>query len=107
MKSEGIHKLGYDSIMRCDADIRKDMYANIVLSGGSTMFSGFAERVHKEITHLVSSSTQVKVIAPPERKYSAWIGGSVFSSLSTFRNLWIAKHEYDESGSSIVHRKCF
>jgi actin-related protein len=107
MESEGIHKLGYDSIMKCDVDIRKDLYSNTVLSGGSTMFAGIAERVHKEITHLAPSSIKVKVVAPPERKYSVWIGGSILASLSTFQQMWITKQEYDESGPSIVHRKCF
>jgi actin-related protein len=106
-ESEGIHKLAYDSIMKCDVDIRKDLYSNTVLSGGSTMFIGIAERVHKEITHLAPSSIKVKVVAPPERKYSVWIGGSILASLSTFQQMWITKQEYDESGPSIVHRKCF
>jgi actin-related protein len=106
-ESEGIHKLGYDSIMKCDVDIRKDLYSNTVLSGGSTMFTGIAERIHKEITHLAPSSIKVKVVAPPERKYSVWIGGSILASLSTFQQMWITKQEYDESGPSIVHRKCF
>ena len=52
-------------------------------------------------------SLQVKIIAPPERKYSVWIGGSILASLSTFQQMWISKQEYDESGPSIVHRKCF
>ena len=49
---------------------------------------------------------QVKIVAPPERKYSVWIGGSILASLSTFQQMWISKQEYDESGPSIVHRKC-
>jgi actin len=50
------------------------------------------------------SSLQVKIVAPPERKYSVWIGGSILASLSTFQNLWCSKQEYDESGPGIVHR---
>jgi actin-related protein len=106
-ESEGIHKLAYDSIMKCDVDIRKDLYSNTVLSGGSTMFAGIAERIHKEITHLAPSSITVKVVAPPERKFSVWIGGSILASLSTFQQMWITKQEYTESGAGIVHRKCF
>ena len=83
------------------------MYANTVLSGGTTMFSGIAERMTKEITALAPSTMKIKVIAPPERKYSVWIGGSILASLSTFQQMWITKTEYDESGPSIVHRKCF
>merc|ERR1712057_97624 len=88
-------------------NIRKDLYANIVLSGGTTMYAGIADRMSKEITALAPASMKVKVIAPPERKYSVWIGGSILSSLSTFQQMWISKQEYDESGPSIVHRKCF
>ena len=103
----GIHEAIYNSIKKCDVDIRKDMYANIVLSGGSTMFPGIADRMQKEITAIAPNSMKVKVIAPPERKYFVWIGGSVLASLSTFQSMWISKEEYDESGPSIVHRKCF
>jgi len=106
LESDGIHKLVYESIMKCDVDIRKDLYANIVLSGGSTMYPGIQERMEKEIKGLAPPTMKIKVVAPPERKYSVWIGGSILSSLSTFENMWIKKEEYDESGPGIVHRKC-
>ncbi|XP_065584368.1 actin, cytoplasmic 1-like [Artemia franciscana] len=107
MESSGIHETTYNSIMKCDVDIRKDLYSSIVLSGGSTMYPSIADRIQKEITALAPSAMKIKVIAPPERKYSVWIGGSILASLSTFQDMWISKQEYDESGSSIVHRKCF
>jgi actin-related protein len=102
----GIHYATYNTIMQCDMDIHKMLYANIVLSGGTTMYPGFAERLKKEITTLAPSTTPVKIIAPPERKYSVWIGGSILASLSTFQEMWISKIEYNESGSTIVHSKC-
>ena len=107
MEDSGIHETTYNSIMKCDVDIRKELYGNIVLSGGSTMFPGIGERMSKEITQLAPSSMKIKVVAPPERKYSVWIGGSILASLTTFTSMWIAKSEYEESGPSIVHRKCF
>ena len=107
MESAGIHKTTYDSIMKCDVDIRKDLYANTVLSGGNTMFPGIADRMQKEITAFAPQTMKIKIIAPPERKYSVWIGGSILASLSTFQQMWISKQEYDESGPSIVHHKCF
>ncbi|CAF3399208.1 unnamed protein product [Rotaria sp. Silwood1] len=106
METAGIHETTYNSIMKCDIDIRKDLYANTVLSGGSTMYPGIADRMQKEITSLAPSTMKIKIIAPPERKYSVWIGGSILASLSTFQQMWISKQEYDESGPSIVHRKC-
>jgi len=106
-EASGIHDCTFQTIMKCDVDIRRDLYANIVLSGGSTMFPGIAERMTKELTALAPSTMKIKVVAPPERKYSVWIGGSILASLSTFQQMWISKAEYDESGPSIVHRKCF
>ena len=107
MESMGIHETVYSSIMKCDVDIRKDLYANTVLSGGTSMFPGIADRMQKEMVNLAPSTMKIKIIAPPERKYSVWIGGSILASLSTFQQMWISKMEYDESGPSIVHRKCF
>ncbi|XP_050566950.1 actin, alpha cardiac muscle 1 isoform X2 [Cygnus atratus] len=107
MESAGIHETTYNSIMKCDIDIRKDLYANNVLSGGTTMYPGIGDRMQKEITALAPSTMKIKMIAPPERKYSVWIGGSILASLSTFQQMWISKDEYEEAGPSIVHRKCF
>ncbi|CAI4210389.1 unnamed protein product, partial [Parascedosporium putredinis] len=142
LESGGIHVTTWQSIMKCDVDVRKDLYGNIVMvclnhlptlflldadklrsrgcsvvprvplcflqqSGGTTMYPGLSDRMQKEITALAPSSMKVKIIAPPERKYSVWIGGSILASLSTFQQMWISKQEYDESGPSIVHRKCF
>ena len=104
---DGIHELTYKSIMKCDVDVRKDLYGNVVMSGGTTMFDGIADRVNKELVGLAPSSMKIKVVAPAERKFSVWIGGSILSSLSTFQSMWISKQEYDESGPQVVHRKCF
>jgi len=105
-ESPGMADTTYNSIMKCDIDVRKDLYANIVLSGGTTMYEGLPERLQKEVTNKAPSSMKVKVVAPPERKYSVWIGGSILASLSTFQTMWIRKEEYDEAGPSVVHRKC-
>ncbi|MCO5556841.1 hypothetical protein L7F22_010395 [Adiantum nelumboides] len=68
---------------------------------------GIADCMSKETTALAPSSMKIKVVAPPERKYSVWIGGSILASLRTFQQMWITKSEYDESGPSIVHRIFF
>jgi len=107
MEGSGAHETGFQSIQKCDIDIRKDLYGNVVMSGGTTMFEGIADRMSKELTNLAPSSMKIKVVAPPERKYSVWIGGSILASLSTFQQMWISKEEYEESGPGIVHRKCF
>jgi len=107
LEQAGIHQATYDSIMKCDVDIRKELYGNTVLSGGTTMYPGIDVRMAKEVTALAPASMKVKIVAPPERKYSVWIGGSILAYLSTFQQMWITKQEYDEAGPTIVHRKCF
>ncbi|CAE7938194.1 ACT1, partial [Symbiodinium necroappetens] len=73
-EASGIHDTTFQSIMKCYVDIRKDLYSNVVLSGGTTMFQGIGERMTKELTALAPSTMKIKVVAPPERKYSVWIG---------------------------------
>jgi len=107
MEAAGIHETTFNSIGKTDIDVRKDLYGNIVLSGGTTMFEGIEKRLQKDIENLAPTAMKIKVVAPPERKYSVWIGGSILASLSTFQQMWISKEEYEESGPSIVHRKCF
>ena len=106
-EASGVHELTFNSISKCEIDVRKDLYSNIVLSGGTTMYQGIAERLTKEVVSLAPSAMKIKVVAPAERKYSVWIGGSILSSLSSFQSMWITKSEFDEAGPSIVHRKCF
>jgi actin-related protein len=106
-EAPGLHECVFKTVMKCDIDTRRDLLGNVVLSGGTTMFPGFPERLSKELSNMVSAGMKVKVIAPPERRYSVWIGGSILASLSTFQEMWITRDEYDESGPAIVHRKCF
>nr|CAD1818002.1 unnamed protein product [Ananas comosus var. bracteatus] len=81
--------------------------ATSCLAEGRLCSPALPDRMSKEIAALAPSSMKVKVVAPPERKYSVWIGGSILTSLSTFQQMWVTKAEYDESGPPIVHRKCF
>ncbi len=95
-----------ETVKKCDVDLRRDLYGNIVLSGGSTMFQGLKERLHKEISELVPENIEIKIIAPPERMYSVWIGGSILASLKTFQKMWVTRKEYQEQGAAAIHR-CF
>ncbi len=93
-----------ESIKACDVDLRRDLYANIVLSGGSTMFEGLKDRLLKEISELVPENVEVRIIAPPERQYSVWIGGSIIASLKTFQKMWVSRKEFEEAGPEVIHR---
>ncbi|EDV98384.1 actin-like protein 53D [Drosophila grimshawi] len=103
----GVHEDIYNSILKCDMDLRRSMYSNIVLSGGSTMFRNIEVRLQRDIVALAPSTMRIKITAHPERRFAVWSGGSVLASLSSFQNMWIDSAEYDEVGPSIIHRKCF
>ena len=101
----GVHEMVLNSISECEPDIQNDMYSNIVVSGGSSMFEGFVERLKKEIAPLVPSG-KFTVVAPQFRQFSTWTGGSILGCLSFFQNMWVTKDEYDEYGPEIVHHLC-
>jgi len=103
----GMDKLLTTSIQESDIDIRRDLYSNIILSGGTTMFKGIQERLRKEVVELSPPNVKVRIVAPQERKYSVWIGGSILAQLSSFQDSWCTKEDYEEMGPGIVHRKCF
>lgn len=102
----GIHQLLFQSIQRIDdADLRRQVYSDIVLGGGNTLFKGFSERLHNELQTLVPGEP-VKVSGIPNRKCSAWIGGSMLASRVGFEKTCISKAEYLEYGSQILRQKC-
>ncbi|RKP23371.1 actin-related protein [Syncephalis pseudoplumigaleata] len=100
----GIHQIVVDSINRTDLDLRKPLFGNIVLSGGSTLCTGFGDRLLNDIKRLAVKDVKIKIYAPPERKYSTWIGGSILASLNTFKKMWISAEEYQED-PDIIHKK--
>lgn len=83
----GVHQIVVDAINRTDMDLRKSLFGNIVLSGGATLTKGFGDRLLHEVQRLAVKDMHIKIFAPPERKYSTWIGGSILAGLSTFRKV--------------------
>lgn len=107
MEANGIHQSTYECIAKCDIDLRRELFKGIILSGGTTMFPGIADRLTQEIKDLAPAKVDVKVIANPQRRYVVWIGASIVAQLSRFHSMLIWKAEYDEVGAGIVHQKCF
>jgi len=66
-EAAGIHEQLYNSMMKCDIDIRSTLAGNVLLSGGSTMFPGISDRMQKELVNLLPSTMKVKILAPPEK----------------------------------------
>jgi centractin len=106
-ESEGIHEVLAYSIRRSDLDLRKTFYSNVVLSGGSTLFKGFGDRLLSEIKKLTPKDVKIRISAPQDRLYSTWMGGSILAALDTFKKMWVSKKEYDDNGARIIDQKTF
>ena len=103
---KGVHHVIYDSIQKCDIDIRSDLYQNVVLSGGSTMFPNFELRLERELQSLIPAGKRVRISAPEDRSYSVFYGGAILCSLPSFEEQWITPQEYAEHGAVVANRKC-
>lgn len=100
----GVHDCLVNSIMQADIDLRRILFSQIVLAGGTTMFPGFGDRLLNEVRkhYLSPKDMKIRIAAPPERLYSTWMGGSILASLATFKSMWISKKDYLEHGSNIL-----
>lgn len=103
----GVHECVSYAIQRADLDMRKSLYANIVLSGGSTLYRGFGDRLLSELVKMAPRDTKIKISAPPERQLSTWIGGSILAALPTFKKMWVWRSEYNEEGARILAKRTF
>ncbi|ODV80162.1 Actin/actin-like protein [Suhomyces tanzawaensis NRRL Y-17324] len=97
-------------------DVRKKLYKNIVLSGGSTMFKDFGRRLQKDLKGLVnerielserlsgvkSTGVDVQVISHKRQRNAVWFGGSLLAQTAEFKSYCYTKSDYDEYGPSIV-----
>eukprot|EP00871_Galdieria_phlegrea_P001790 jgi/Galph1/2611/GphlegSOOS_G1307.1 len=106
MEADGIDSLVYSSIQRCDIDLRRSLFQNLIVSGGTSMLPGFVERLRKCIEQHLPNNVKPKIIAPKERRYAVFCGGATLADLDAFQSQWITKDEWEEFGSNIIFRKC-
>lgn len=105
----GAGQLASTSVGMCDADVRLSLYGSVVVTGGNTLLQGFPERLNRDLSHRAPSNTRLKMISANgsvERRFGAWIGGSILASIGTFQQMWISAQEYEEGGKGQVERKC-
>jgi len=100
----GVADVLVSSIMKSDLDLRSKLFSQVVLAGGSTLFTGFGDRMLYEVRSRAPSHTRIRISAPPERLHSAYVGGSILASLATFKSMWVSRAEYEEHGSAVLHR---
>lgn len=96
-----------ESLSKCDAFLRKDLYKNILLAGGTSMLRGFGERMKADVVALKGDSDGLNLVLDSQRRHAAWIGGSMFASLPTFHQLEISNKEYRAGDPDIIHKTYF
>ena len=94
------------AIGKCDRHVKRDVVENVVFSGRNTRSPGFELRLQGELRSLFPD-WKGHIRPPVDPDHSAWVAGSMLASLSTFKAMTITYAEYDETGPTMVHRKCF
>ncbi|ETO33859.1 hypothetical protein RFI_03230 [Reticulomyxa filosa] len=108
-KARGLCGMALDSLFACDMEVRAALCNNVVICGGSSRYVGFVERLLKEVLCYLPTSLQIKACyfdTLQERSFAVWMGGSILASIDNFQDQWITKHEFEEHGCAIVHKKC-
>jgi len=96
----------WKTISESDIDVRRELSKNIVMSGGSSMYEGLADRLKQELVNRAPTGAEFRIIAAADREFAVWKGGSTQASLSNFESSWITKEDYEEHGPEVIHRKC-
>lgn len=99
--NSGLSKMVSSSIMKCDTNIQKNLFEEIVLSGGTTLFPGLEKRFMKELEQLAFRGTPIKITASPDGCFSEWISASIVTSLSSFRQMWVTSEDFMEFGTYV------
>jgi actin-related protein len=106
---KGTPALITETVNGCDVDVKKELYSNVLLSGGNVLYGSLIEDLLSKIGEHSPANVKVKsvsVCSPGERKHLSWIGGSIVTSLSSFQSYWVGNQEWKETGSGILDKKC-
>lgn len=106
-EEEGIVESCYNTIQKCDNDLKSEMFGNIVISGGNTNFKGFNNRFLLEMEKIVKDKFKIKIHDVNDKISAVWEGAKIFSMKPFMKSMWITKEEYEEYGKAILYRKCF
>ena len=91
----GVHEMVAQCIQKCDIDLRRTLYGQVIVAGSTTLMSQFCERLHKQLQKGVKD-VKPTLIAPHNRQHSCWVGGATVSSLKAFGKLLITRKDFEE-----------
>merc|ERR1711920_1112596 len=103
MGCPGIHQLAAQGVKQCEYDVQKGLLSNVVLSGGSMMFPGMRQRMHRELSKLLPPSMMVKMSLAESPRHAAFAGGSILASIQDVQQNWVKREQYEEFGVAAIH----
>ncbi|KAI7776047.1 hypothetical protein LA080_005873 [Diaporthe eres] len=107
-KSQTLPGLIKQSLDLVDVDLRPHLLGNIVVTGATSLLNGFNDRLNNELNQMYPGM-KIKLHAAgltSERRFGAWVGGSILGSLGSFHQMWISRKEWEEIGPSVVEKRC-
>ncbi|XP_057785539.1 actin-related protein 6-like [Salvia miltiorrhiza] len=107
MNQAGLAECIVRAVNSCHPHLHPVLYESIILTGGSTLFPRFAQRLEKELRPLVPDEYQVKIASQEDPILGVWRGGSLLASSPDFEAMCVTKAEYEELGSARCHRRFF
>eukprot|EP00929_Paragymnodinium_shiwhaense_P025870 TRINITY_DN15542_c0_g1_i2.p1 TRINITY_DN15542_c0_g1~~TRINITY_DN15542_c0_g1_i2.p1 ORF type:complete len:188 (-),score=53.10 TRINITY_DN15542_c0_g1_i2:123-686(-) len=106
LEAQGLHQLAYGAIKKCEVDLHRGLAGHVVLTGGTMLLPGMAERMQQELQAFVPPSLPTRVSLHPQPLYSAFAGGSIAASMSDMVSKWITREEYMEHGMMLLQQRC-
>lgn len=91
------------SAMKCDPDLRPELYGAVVPCGGLAMIPGLNDRLELEIEQLTNKPANV--ISSSEAYAISWLGGATFAGMPASKKMWVSKKKFEEYGAKIVRNK--
>jgi len=105
-KDKGISMMAHECLAKSEGDIRKELYTNIILTGGNTLLSGFVKRFERDLITKGHKAKTIPIPSFPASRETVWMGGSILSSLGSFQQMWLSKQDVAENGVACVSKKC-
>ncbi|MED6137387.1 Actin- protein 6 [Stylosanthes scabra] len=107
MNEAGLAECIVRAVNSCHPHLHPVLYESIILTGGSTLFPQFAERLEKELRPLVPDDYHVKITTQEDPILGVWRGGSLLASSPDFEAMCVTKSEYEEHGSARCRKRFF
>ncbi|KAG5490955.1 hypothetical protein JIQ42_00841 [Leishmania sp. Namibia] len=112
-EGRGVVDLVLDAVAAAPVELQPQLLGNVVVTGGATCSAGFGCRFFKEMLQRVSGSSasytsgasnqRIRVSAPEQRAYAAWIGASYVAHLSSFASsMVVTRAVYEEEGEAAL-----